>query len=101
MTDPDRLTRTAKRLHDWRRAHRHIQPPPNLVHPERLREARLASGLTTRQAAARFGVSRDTYKDWEQGVKVPGQQRQAALLRWIEARLAPKSRTVKRRGGVR
>jgi len=92
----DRVLLAAKRHLDWRSSRRGAGPVCQ-VYPALLRAARIANGLTKAQAAQRFGVTRGTWNQWEAGNGAPGRERQQALLRWIDARLHPKSRTVRRR----
>jgi transcriptional regulator with XRE-family HTH domain len=51
--------------------------------PTQLKQWREASGLTQAQAAARLRVSVRTYRNWEQGVRMPSAFALQALLKQI------------------
>jgi len=53
--------------------------------PERLLSARQLLGLTQLALAEKLGVDRGTVGDWERGVRIPAEERLAA----VEALLSP------------
>jgi transcriptional regulator with XRE-family HTH domain len=64
-----------------------LGPDPFATHkalPERLRATRQLLGLTQAGLAEKLGVDRGTVGDWERGVRLPSEERLAA----VEALLA-------------
>lgn len=67
----------------WIESYR-IPPPSRGPLAVDLARARAARGISTAEAAKILGVSRTTYRDWEQGKHAPGPGHTAALASYLE-----------------
>ena len=54
-----------------------------MTDPQTIKHARLARGLTQRQAAEQLGVPRHTWARWERGERHPRGLYALALARWL------------------
>lgn len=55
----------------------------------KLRTWRRNEGLTQAEAAARFGVARRTWNQWEQGIAIPGPGHMIELARITSGQVQP------------